>query len=61
MRILVTTTHTLQDCAIVLALRPHASRVVATVEGDSLLAPPHQRVERGRELACLPMRWMDGR
>lgn len=39
MRILVTNAHTPQAYAIVRALRPHPSRIVATVEGDSLLAP----------------------
>jgi len=39
MRILVTNAHTPQAYAIIRALRPHASRIVTTVEGSGPLAP----------------------
>ena len=38
MRLLVTNTHTAQAYAIVRALRPHAERIVALIEGDGLRA-----------------------
>ena len=38
MRLLVTNTRTPQAYAIIRALRPYCSRVVATVEGDGLAA-----------------------
>jgi biotin carboxylase len=66
MRLLVTNTRTPQAYAIIRALRPHASRVVATIEGDGLAArlshAAHSRLVDERYRVPLPIDdWSAGR
>jgi biotin carboxylase len=66
MRLLVTNTRTPQAYAIIRALRPYASRVVATVEGDGLAArlshAAHSRLVDARCRVPLPIDdWSAGR
>lgn len=66
MRLLVTNTRTPQAYAIIRALRPHASRVVATVEGNGLAArlshAAHSRLVDARYRVPVPIDdWAGGR
>ena len=64
MRLLVTNTHTPQAYAIVRALRPHAERIVALIEGGGLARAAGARSQVaacGRGLSSARRRWTTGR